>query len=136
MRRLTSLYRQSKTDLEEGGVNTLFLAFGFLEWKVSEREEKSYFAPILLIPIRLQRKSMTEGIRIARIDEDTIINETLLELLRSQFKLTIPGIAPLPTDNSGVDVSLVMQIFRQTIKDMKGWEVREDARLGIWNSLI
>ncbi len=143
MRRLTGLYRQSKTDLEEGGVNTLFLAVGFLEWKVSEREEKSYLAPILLIPIRLQRKSMVEGIRIARIDEDTVINETLLELLRSQFKLTIPGIAPLPTDDSGVDVSLVMQIFRQTIKDMKGWEVREEARIGhfsfgkfiMWNDM-
>lgn len=142
-RRLTGLYRQSKTDLEEGGVNTLFLAVGFLEWKVSERDEKSYLAPILLIPIRLQRKSMTEGIRIGRIDEDTVINETLLELLRSQFKLTIPGIAPLPTDDSGVDVPLVMQIFRQTIKEMKGWEVREEARIGhfsfgkfiMWNDM-
>ena len=143
LRRLTGLYRQSRTDLEEGGVNTLFLAVGFLEWKVSEREEKSYLAPILLIPIRLQRRSMEEGIRISRIDEDTVINETLLELLRSQFHLTIPGIAPLPTDESGVDVKLVMQIFRQSIRDMKGWEVREEARIGhfsfskfiMWNDM-
>ena len=143
LRRLTGLYRQSRTDLEEGGVNTLFLAVGFLEWKVSEREEKSYLAPILLIPVRLQRRSMEEGIRISRIDEDTVINETLLELLRSQFQLTIPGVAPLPTDESGVDVKLVMQIFRQSIRDMKGWEVREEARIGhfsfskfiMWNDM-
>ena len=142
-RRLTGLYRQSRTDLEEGGINTLFLAVGFLEWKVSERDEKSYLAPILLIPIRLLHKSMTEGIRISRLDEDTIINETLLELLRSQFKLTIPGIVPLPADDSGVDVPQVMQIFRQSIKDMKGWEVREEARIGhfsfgkfiMWNDM-
>ncbi|WP_294504668.1 DUF3320 domain-containing protein [uncultured Victivallis sp.] len=142
-KRLTGLYRQSRTDLEEGGVNTLFLAVGFLEWKSSERDERSWLAPILLIPIRLERRSMTEGIRIARIDEDTIINETLLELLRTQFKLTIPGLSPLPTDDSGVDVNLVMQIFRQSLREMKGWEVREEAKIGrfsfdkfiMWNDM-
>lgn len=142
-RRLTGLYRQSRTDLEEGGVNTLFLAVGFLEWKMTERDPKSYSAPILLIPVRLQRKSIVEGIRISRIDEDTVVNVTLLELLRREFHLTVPGLDPLPTDDSGVDVGRVMQIFRQTTKDMKGWEVREEARIGhfsfgkfiMWNDL-
>ncbi len=142
-RRLTGLYRQSKTDLEESGVNTLFLALGFLEWKAAERDTKSYLAPILLIPIRLQRKSIAEGIRISRLDMDTVINETLLELLRSQFKLTIPGLNPLPMDESGVNTALIMQIFRQTIKKMKGWEIREEARIGhfsfgkfiMWNDM-
>ncbi len=142
-RRLIGLYRQSRTDLEEGGVNTLFLAVGFLEWRESEREEKSCLAPILLIPIRFQRKSMAEGIRIVRLDEETVINETLLELLRSRFQLTIPGLTPLPTDASGVDVNLVLQIFQQTIRELKGWEVREEARIGrfsfnkfvMWNDL-
>ena len=142
-RRLTALYRQGKTDLEEGGVNTLYLAIGFVEWKVSERDEKSFLAPILLLPLRLHRKSVSDGIRISRFDGETIINETLLELMRSQFHLTIPGISPLPTDDSGVDVGLVMQIFRQAIKDLKGWEVREEARIGhfsfgkfvMWNDM-
>lgn len=142
-KRLTGLYRQSRTDLEEGGVNTLFLAIGFLEWKMSECDAKSYLAPILLIPIRMQRKSIAEGIRISRIDEDTVLNETLMELLRSQFQLTVPGLSPLPTDDSGVDVGKILQIFRQTVKNMKGWEVREDARIGhfsfgkylMWNDM-
>ena len=116
--RLTALYRQGKSDLEEGGVNTLYLAMGFVEWKVAERDEKSYLSPILLLPVQLQRKSITEGFRISRVDADTIINETLLELLRSQYHLTIPGLSPLPTDDSGVDTARVMQIVRQAIKDM------------------
>ena len=132
-KRLTAVYRQSRSDLEEGGVNTLFLAVGFLEWKMAERDQKTYLAPILLIPVQLKRKSIAEGFRISRLDEDTIINETLLELLRSQFQMTVPGLSPLPTDDAGVDVALVMQIFRQTIKDMKGWEVREEARIGLFS---
>lgn len=142
-KRLTALYRQSKSDIEESGVNTLFLAVGFLDWKVSEREERTYSAPILLMPIRLQRKSLSEGIRMARLDEDTLINATLIEFLRSQFHLTVPGVDPLPMDDSGVNVSRVMQIFRQTIQNMKGWEVRETVQLGhfsfgkyiMWNDL-
>ena len=132
-KRLVAVYRQSKSDLEEGGVNTLFLAVGFLEWKMSERDERTYLAPILLIPIQIKRKSVVEGFRISRLDEDTMINETLLELLRSQFQLTVPGLDPLPADESGVDVARVMQIFRQTLKDMKGWEVREEARIGLFS---
>ena len=142
-RRLIALYRQGKTDMEEGGVNTLYLAIGFVEWKAEENDEKSYLSPILLLPVRLQRKSIADGIKISRIDSETIINETLLELLRSQYNLTVPGISPLPTDGSGVDVAQVMQIFRQTIKGMKGWEVREDACIGhfsfgkfvMWNDM-
>ncbi len=141
--RLSKIARQSLTNLEEGGVNTLFLAVGFLEWRPTPTEKKSYQAPILLVPVRLTRKGVSEGYRLSRIDEDTIINETLLELLRSQYKLTIPGLSPLPTDDAGVDVSLVMQILRQSIKDMVGWEVREEMCLGnfsfgkfiMWNDM-
>ncbi len=132
-RRLTAVYRQAKTDLEESGVNTLFLALGFVEWKVDEGDERSYLAPILLMPVRLQRKSLVEGIRLARLDEDTMINQTLLELLRSEFKLKIPDLDPLPEDDSGVDVARVFQIFRQELAQMKGWGVREEVRLGLFS---
>ena len=142
-RRLTALYRQGRSDLEEGGVNTLFLAIGLLQWKPTETDSHAYTAPILMIPVRMQRKSMAEGIRLSRLDEETVVNETLLELLRTQFHLTIPGLAPLPVDEAGVDVSRILQIFRQSIQDMKGWEVLDEAVLGhfsfgkfvMWNDL-
>ena len=143
-RRLKTLYRQGKIDIEEGGVNTIFLSVGLLEWKVTERDEKSYFAPILMIPVELRQKSISEGISISRRDEETVINVTLLELLSHEFKLTIPGLDPLPTDESGVDVSKVLLLFGQAVKDLKGWEVHGDVRLGLfsfgkfimWNDLV
>ena len=103
-RRLTDLYRQSRNELEEGGANTLFLALGFLEWKASSRDAKSYWAPLLLLPVRLVRPSIAIGIHLERLEEETILNATLMELLRSQFGLVPPGLDPLPTDHSGVDV--------------------------------
>lgn len=143
-RRLKDLYRQGKTDLEESGVNTLFLGIGFLERKDSSADSVSRLAPILLIPIRLQRRSIAEAITISRLDEDTMINVTLLELLRRDYRLEIPGLQPLPTDETGIDVNRVIRIFRQAVLPMKGWEVREDAKIGLfsfgkfimWNDLV
>ena len=45
---LIDLYRKARSDLEEGGSNTLFLAVGFLRWKKAEDDPKSYFAPLIL----------------------------------------------------------------------------------------
>ena len=80
-RRLTTLFRAAKSDLEESGVNTLFLAIGFLHWKVAPKDDKTYRAPLLLMPVKLVRRGVSD-FRLARLDEDTIANATLLELLR------------------------------------------------------
>ena len=129
-RRLLELYRQSRVDIEEGGVNTLFLAVGFLEWKETSTADVSHIAPLLLIPVKLNRQSAQAGFSIERSDEDTIINVTLLELLRRDYELNIRGLDPLPTDDSGVNVPLVLQIFKQSVKDLPGWEVRSEVQLG------
>jgi Protein of unknown function (DUF4011) len=52
--RLTELYRKAQSDLAEGGTNTLFLAVGFLRWKRTAEDQKSYRAPLLLVPVKLE----------------------------------------------------------------------------------
>jgi hypothetical protein len=141
-RSLKALYRETKTDMEDGGVNTLFLALGFLNWR-QVRSATDYQAPILLVPVRMDRGAVVDGVKFVRTDEDTVINETLLELLRTEFCIEIPGLSPLPTDDSGVDVPLILDIFRQAVKDREGWEVLPKAVLGrfsfgkfvMWNDL-
>ncbi|NHJ97829.1 DUF4011 domain-containing protein, partial [Klebsiella quasipneumoniae subsp. similipneumoniae] len=102
---LIDLYRKSKSDLEEGGANTLFLAVGFLKWKKSADDPKSYSAPLILLPIQLDRKSVLSGVTMRLLEEEPRFNLTLLELLHNDFALTINGLdGDLPTDESGVDV--------------------------------
>ena len=134
-KRLSDLYHDARTDLEESGVNTLFLAVGVLEWvdPALGAAHKTYRAPILLIPVRLERPSMAEGVRMRRLDEETAFNPTLAEFLRSQFKLTVPGIDPLPTDESGVDVAKVLESVRQAVAKMDGWSVCDEAVLGCFS---
>ena len=56
--RLTELYRQAKSDLAEGGTNTLYLAVGILKWKKTPSEQRIYRSPILLLPVKLERSGV------------------------------------------------------------------------------
>ena len=135
VKRLTDLLHDARTNLEESGVNTLFLTIGELQWMEpgTGAGRKAYRAPILMVPVRLERASMAEGVKMVRLDEDTTLNTTLIEFLRVQFNLVLPGLEPLPTDDYGVDVPLVLQVFRQTVKEMEGWEVFDDATVGCYS---
>lgn len=66
---LVELYRKARSDLEEGGANTLYLALGFLKWKKPASEEKLYRAPLILVPVRLERKSALSGVTMVAHEE-------------------------------------------------------------------
>ena len=129
-RRLREIYRLAKTDLEESGVNALFLALGFLKWRATGANAKDCRAPILLMPVQLSRKSVREGYTLARLDDDTALNATLVEFLRAEFGIAVDGLDPLPEDDSGVAVDKVFDVFREATKGMDGWAVEEEAAIG------
>lgn len=129
-RRLTELYRAARVALEENGTNTLFAAVGFLEWRETEHSDRILRAPLLLVPVELKRKSVLEGFTLRRIDEETRLNVTLMEMLRQNFQKEIPGLDPLPEDDSGVNVARVFQLFRDAVRDLAGWEVKTEIWLG------
>ena len=82
-RRLKELYRLAKVELEESGVNALYLALGFLKWRTEGANAKDCRAPLLLLPVGLSRQSVNQGYRMARLDEDAALNATLVEFLRT-----------------------------------------------------
>ncbi len=129
-RRLRTLYRLAKTELEESGVNALFLALGFLKWRPKGANAKDYRAPILLMPVKLTRKNVREGYVLSRLDEDVELNATLVEFLRAEFGVSVGGLDPLPEDDAGVDVPKVFETFREATKAFPEWSVEESAALG------
>lgn len=128
--RLTDLYRSARLAIEENGTNTLFLAAGVLEWRETEHSDRVLRAPLLLIPVELKRRSVIEGFHLRRLDEDTRLNITLLEMLRQHFQKEIPGLDPLPEDANGVDVAAIFRLFREAVRDLPGWEVKSELWLG------
>lgn len=140
---LTHLYRTAKTSMEENGANTLYLALGLLRWYENPLSQKPRYAPVLLVPVELVRRSASSGYVLRIRDEDTMLNITLLELLRQMFDITIGGLDPLPKDASGIDTSLVFNTIRTKIMEQKNWDVVEQAVLGnfsfnkfiMWNDI-
>ncbi|MBB3348344.1 DUF3320 domain-containing protein [Sphingomonas sp. BK069] len=131
---LIELYRKARSDLEEGGANTLYLALGFLKWKKTPNEERTYRAPLVLMPVRLERKSAMSGVVMSAHEDEPRFNLTLLELLRQDFELVIPGLeGELPKDASGVDVPAVWRAVRTAVRDMAGFEVVPDVAVGTFS---
>ena len=129
-RRLTELFRSARNALDENGTNTLFAAVGILEWRETKHSDRVHRAPLLLVPVELKRKSVLEGFTLKRIDEETRLNVTLMEMLRQSFRKEIPGLDPLPEDVNGVHVDHVLRIFREAVRDLAGWEVKSEVWLG------
>lgn len=125
---LLELYRQGRAAIQEGGTNILYIAIGFLKWQQPNQPERTYKAPLILIPIELTRKSVNSGFKLQLHDDEPRFNPTLLQMLKQDFGLDIAELAgELPTDDHGLDVEGIWNIVRREVRDIEGWEVEESA---------
>jgi len=143
-RRQLEIARTSRLSLEESGVNTLYLGVGCLAWYENESSDQTRLAPLILIPVEITRASARDPFQLQRIDEETRINITLLEKLRKDHGIEIPELADeIPMDDAGVDVPLILRLFRVAVLNLQRWHVEERAFLGhfsftkflMWNDL-
>lgn len=132
--RLVNLYRSARSAIEEGGANTLYLVFGFLAWKPDKRD-KPCRAPLVLIPARLERRSIQSGFVLSLSDDEPRFNLTLLELLRKDYGITkLDALGrDLPTDNSGLDIDGIWRLVQTVVKDIPEWEVSRTVSLGLFS---
>ncbi|EAQ36220.1 hypothetical protein NB311A_01909 [Nitrobacter sp. Nb-311A] len=132
--RLIHLYRQVRNDFAEGGANTLFLAVGFLRWKKKPEDERSYRAPLLLVPVKLERRSASSRFTIRFHEDEPRFNATLLQFLERDFDLALPQFGgDLPLDDSGVDVPKLLTMMRQAVRDVPGMEVVDETALSTFS---
>ena len=134
---LDDLRKSTRRTLEENGANTLYLTVGALRWM--DENGRAHSAPILLIPVEITKA--THSIRAT--GEDFTINLTLLEMLRQQHDIRIPGLDLLPEKDGHIDFQKILNTFRRAIMDKKGWDVEDLTFLGnftfnkfiIWNDI-
>ena len=129
-RKLLRLYRDSRTLLEEQGINTLFLALGFLWWRESASLDRFRRAPLLLIPVQLDRTSVRARFRVAFDDEDIGPNLSLEEKLRLDFRIELPTFP----DPDELEPSAYFGAVRKAVKAQAGWRVETDEmQLGFFS---
>ncbi|MBP5274806.1 MAG: DUF4011 domain-containing protein, partial [Abditibacteriota bacterium] len=141
-RSLTSIYRSTRSAQQENGVSSLYLAVGLLRWFMPGTREPNY-APLILVPIEIVRKSANLGYALHARAEEPHFNLTLLEMLKQNFNLEIPGLEPLPGDEHGTDINKVFSIVRGAVFAMDHWNVVESCVIGnfsfaqfaMWNDI-
>jgi len=85
-----ALMHKSKEFMDNKGLNALYLAFGFLNWKENGSEGQVLRSPILLIPVCISQDNVSSPFIISRIDSEIISNNTLLYKLKNDFNIDIP----------------------------------------------
>lgn len=131
---LKNLYRNARSSFEENGANTLFMAVGLLKWCEPNKSSTRHYAPIVLLPVEIKKKSASQGFTISlRVDDEPQVNITIMEKLKQDFGLTIKGLDVLPEDEHGLDIRKILTIFRNAILHQSYWDVLESAYLGIFS---
>lgn len=140
---LTKMYRSARTSMEENGASTLYLVLGLLRWFENKKSATVRYAPIVLVPIDIVRKSASMGYTMRMRDEDAQINITLLEFLKQQFDMQIYGLNPPPVDEHGLDMPRIFAIIRRAVMNLPMWDVIEAGFIGnfsfsqfvMWNDI-
>ena len=129
-RELTTIYRAARSSQQENGVSSLYLAIGLLRWFTGPDAQTPSYAPLILLPIEIIRKSANQGYALHARDEDPHFNTTLLEMLKQNYNLNIGGVDPLPADEHGVDIKKTFAALRGALYALKGWDVVETCVIG------
>lgn len=130
---LKSLSSQAESAIQEMGANILYLAFGFLEWYENATSDTARFAPLFLVPTKLNKgrlnpQTRTYEYRLQYSGEEIIPNLSLREKLRADFAMALPEL-----DENTIPEDYLREIS-QLIQDRQPrWRVRRYISLSLLN---
>lgn len=128
-KRLYYISQQAKSVLEEQGYTILYLALGFLEWTESPDSIKPRRAPLLLIPVELERAKIGAAFKLVWTGEDIFANISLQAKLEEQGVL-LPDFQLLD-EKHGIDSYL--QSVTESISKKSDWRVLNDIYLDFFS---
>ena len=118
----------AKTVIEESGTNMLYLTLGFLEWYESDDSRQAHIAPLLTIPVALNRAA-TKGkgfeATLEYSGEDFATNLSLVEKMRRDFAVEIPSIEEEDTPET------YFARFEPILTQKQRWKIRRHITLSL-----
>lgn len=119
--RLKATARDAQIQIEERGVNTLFLALGMLEWRNAAEEIKTHRAPLILVPVTLERTA--KGDFKVVYDEGEIGTNLSLQSKLAEQGLELPS---LPSDLDQLNLTAYYQSVAEVVRGREGFAVHAD----------
>ena len=117
--RLLATHYAAKSSIDEQGVNTLYIALGFLSWAEPESPQDFHRAPLILIPIELERESAAEGFTVKYNGDDIVPNVCLLEYMKQSYGIEIEPYS----DSEDLNVDDYYHRVAQAVSRQDGWKV-------------
>ncbi|WP_168120653.1 DUF3320 domain-containing protein [Paenibacillus sp. HB172176] len=118
--RLLNTYYYARTYVEEQGVNILYLALGMLHWYESDSSNEARQAPLVLVPLRIDRVSARERFTVAYTEDEIGSNISLAAKMKAEFALDIPVISEegeLDLDHYFGDVQTAIEGYKRWFVD-------------------
>lgn len=116
---------------QEMGLSTLFLAFGFLEWYESDESENKAFAPLLLLPVRLEAEKVRghEVFYLSVREAAAETNLSLQKLLEKNFNRKLPNFEAGEDENAD-SIESYLERVRTATQGLARWQVHRWLVLG------
>jgi very-short-patch-repair endonuclease len=118
----------ANTAIEESGANMLYLVFGFLEWYESDDSKLPRLAPLITLPVSIERaggKGKAVDVVIEYTGEDVETNLSLAEKMRRDFGLEIPVF-----DEEDTPCTYFAK-FDEILEIKKRWSIRQHISLAL-----
>lgn len=121
-KRLLELCSDARTLEEEQGVNILFLALGTLKWVDPTNVKNIRYAPLILIPVSLERGNAAEQFKLKWRQEDPASNLSLEAYLDRIHSLKLPTFEA----SDEIDTAAYISAIGDAIKSKSDWCVNPD----------
>ena len=130
-RKLSGLRNAAYVLEKDAGFNALFCAFGFLEYYDSEHSEEKRVAPLIFVPVTLDRVLAEQrySYTLKSRNEDVEINVALPELLKNMA-------VSLPTweedENDENPLGTYLRRVEMAIAGKRDWKLRRHVTIGLF----
>jgi len=121
--KILNTYYFAKTSIEEQGVNILYLALGMLSWFEDGNTEDRRLAPLVLVPVSLERSSAQERFRLRYTGSEIGANLSLQAKMMAEFSITIPDLGEVEE----LDFEAYCIDIEKRITQHPAWSVEKDT---------
>lgn len=131
-RRCGRLFQDARTAIEETGSNFLYLNIGFLEWYEDDESDISYKAPLILIPVTLEkgkvdRKNNCYNYKLTYMEDDITTNLSLALKLSKDYDILAPELDEQTAPSKYLDE------ISQLIRHKRRWRVTNEIVIGMFS---
>ena len=130
--RLLRIENEAKTIYQERGIDVLFLALGFLRWFEDNNSSKERLAPLMLVPVQLNRTAAGKGFKLSYTGLDLSENETLYAKIKNDFNIELPR--SIADSQAELVLTEYFNAINDAVKGLNRFEVLENKiALGLFS---